>query len=57
MAWIRSEDLRGQETLDEFIDGESVYVQVEDAKDAVVYLDEKIDTKGENYGLHPGIKL
>ena len=57
MAWIRSEDLNGQETLDEVVDGEAVYVQVENPEDAVVYLDEKINARGENHGLHPGIKF
>jgi len=57
MAWIRSEDLNGQESLDEVVDGKTVYVQVEDSKDAVVYLGEKINARGENYGLHAGTKL
>lgn len=48
MAWIRSEDLRGQEILDEVIADEIVFVQVKDPREAVVYSDEK----EKSYGLH-----
>ena len=51
MAWIRSEDLNGQESLDEVVDGETVYVRVDNPEDAVVYLDEKIE-EGKLWPTH-----
>lgn len=47
MAWIRNEDLKGQEVLDEVMDGETLYIQVENPKGAVVLLDEDLrESKG-----------
>ena len=46
MAWIRREDRNGQKVLDEAIVEETIYVQVEDPQDAIVYLEEENLKKG-----------
>ena len=50
MFWIRGEDCNGQKVFDEVVIGESIYVQVKDPQDAIVFCEEENQKKGKTYG-------